>query len=686
MTRKEIDLPAIDHRLLAAIAGLAAAALYLSTMAPTAQWYDMAEMAAGAYLLGILHHTGYPLYVLLGKLFTYVPIGDIAYRVHLMSAAAAVGTVVVVFFIVWELTRNRGAAFLAALVLATTSTLWANATYAESYDLNALLIALLTWFMLRWQRSEKRGCLWAAFYTIGLGMGNHHLIQFFGPALALYWLLVVLRRGRPLPWRDWLGMALAFLLGFAINIYLPIRAAQDPPFIWADASDPLVFLQMITIGKQQGSTIASPLASWPAFRLRLRTITLFPLYEYTAVGLALALIGAIRLARQEHPLFWHCVVGAALTLLMVLFYSIHNIFQYFLPIYVVLAIGLGVGIDSGIAFIEKLWRERVEPHTKALGAQTVSLILAMALLALPAHLVLRDYAVIDRSEDYSAFDFANYLADRLEPNAVVLADFWAWAPLAYYQHLGDWRPDVAITGALSSHGIDWDTYLPELLEHGGPVYVASGLQMPEALADAVPLQPVALNVIESATVGRLPLPEYKDVWLPLMDLHRIGPPPDLQVTDVPADVALDIQYGPSLHLRGFAGPDQLAVGQGATLSYYWALSSETDQSYYASVRFEDENGYYAFVRNLPVWDHSHYVGSAQPTDGWPVDAIMLEQLDTLVPWRMQPGRYAVRLQVYTDSLRQKVVAPVNVDAPPEGAIIGYIEVLPRATEVAMQTR
>ena len=79
------------HFLLANKYGVLAAGLafilYLFTLAPTVMWYDMGEFALGSYVLGIGHDPGYPLYMILGKLFTLLPIGDVAYRVNLMSAA-----------------------------------------------------------------------------------------------------------------------------------------------------------------------------------------------------------------------------------------------------------------------------------------------------------------------------------------------------------------------------------------------------------------------------------------------------------------------------------------------------------------------------------------------------------------------------------------------------------------------
>ena len=72
-----------------ALAAGLAFGLYWFTLAPTVMWYDMGEFAVGSGVLGIGHNSGYPLYMILGKLFTLLPIGDVAYRVNLMSAVWA---------------------------------------------------------------------------------------------------------------------------------------------------------------------------------------------------------------------------------------------------------------------------------------------------------------------------------------------------------------------------------------------------------------------------------------------------------------------------------------------------------------------------------------------------------------------------------------------------------------------
>src|SRR5947208_5437584 len=75
----------------------AALLLYVRTLAPSVLPGDYAEFQMCAAVLGVPHPTGYPLYILLGKLFTLLPVGDVAYRVNLSSAMYMAGAAALLY-------------------------------------------------------------------------------------------------------------------------------------------------------------------------------------------------------------------------------------------------------------------------------------------------------------------------------------------------------------------------------------------------------------------------------------------------------------------------------------------------------------------------------------------------------------------------------------------------------------
>ena len=182
----------------------------------------MGELTTASYVLGIAHNTGYPLYILLGKLFTLFPIGDVAYRVNPISAVFASLTVSFIFLIIVELTRNRAAALIGALTVAFSSTLWANANWADSYSLNAFSTTLVTWLLLRWRTTGQVWYLRLTVLAFGLSIGNHRLIVVPAPGILLF----LWSARRRLSTGHWLHLAFLFLLGLSVYLYLPIRGSQ----------------------------------------------------------------------------------------------------------------------------------------------------------------------------------------------------------------------------------------------------------------------------------------------------------------------------------------------------------------------------------------------------------------------------------------------------------------------------
>jgi hypothetical protein len=129
-------------------------ALYLRTMAPSIAtlFDDSLEFPLVSHRLGIAHPTGYPLYTLLGKLFTLGPWRNVGWSVNLLSVVAGALTVVLVYLIGRKLVRRRWPPLLGAVALAVSPVFWSQSVIAEVYSLNSALVAALLWLALRWAR------------------------------------------------------------------------------------------------------------------------------------------------------------------------------------------------------------------------------------------------------------------------------------------------------------------------------------------------------------------------------------------------------------------------------------------------------------------------------------------------------------------------------------------------------
>src|ERR1700757_4107322 len=167
----------------------AAAILYFLTAARDIVVGDTPELITAAVTLGVAHPPGYPLFTMLGHIFSLIPFGSIPLRVNLLSVVCDSLAVGVVYLIAVRLTRSLFAAAVAAFVLAVNPIFWEWSLEAEVFPLNNLLAATLVLLFVTWHEQPKRtGYLVVAFFVAGLALTNHQTIILLTPAFGfLLW-------------------------------------------------------------------------------------------------------------------------------------------------------------------------------------------------------------------------------------------------------------------------------------------------------------------------------------------------------------------------------------------------------------------------------------------------------------------------------------------------------------------
>ena len=162
--------------------------LYLMTLCPTVYNGDSGDLTTASYVLGVAHPTGYPLYMLVGKIFSLIPYGNIAFRYNLMSAVFCALSAVFVCLSIRLLTKSDLAAVGGGLMAAFATSVWNQATVAQTHGLLGTFVAALIWFSLKWRDTKKTKWLFFATVTFGLGLSNHVSLIFCLPAFAyLVW-------------------------------------------------------------------------------------------------------------------------------------------------------------------------------------------------------------------------------------------------------------------------------------------------------------------------------------------------------------------------------------------------------------------------------------------------------------------------------------------------------------------
>jgi hypothetical protein len=413
--------------------------VYLQTIMPGLGFWDTGEFQTVCYILGIAHPTGFPLYILIGKLFTFLPFGSVAYRLNLMSALCASAAVGLLAALTMRVGAQLVVGLVAALSFAFSLNLWLTANRADPHTLNLAVAAALWLVALNWAEQPERRWLVLLAFGAGLGLGNHVVLATELPALAVY---VLLANPRRLVTPSNLFPALGgFFLGLTVYLYLPVRAWMHPalnygnPGKWAGFRY-LVFAEQfrsamgfLSIDGLGGTFRQMPeLGAWYGEWLTVRGAIAF--VSLAVLGLAIVLVR-----------YWRLGIGLLLGFAVPFFaasnYINGDLARYFLMPNLILFWAAAVGLQAIVSKVGTLF------HFPPLG-WTISWLLALSLLVLPYQLMKINFARADHHLDRGAESCERALLASFKPNAVVFS-WWSYStPLWYGRYVEGARPDVRI--------------------------------------------------------------------------------------------------------------------------------------------------------------------------------------------------------------------------------------------------
>lgn len=499
----------------AAIAAVLVFLLYLITLGPSTAMWDTSEYIAAAYVVGLPHPPGNPFFVLIGRVFSILPVGgNPAMRVNILAAVCASVSAGLWFLITervlvswlaerWQ--RIVGGA-LAALVGATAFTVWSQAVVNEKvYTVSLVGVAIIAWLTVRWcddpdgPRADRLLILIA--YLLGLGYSNH--MAGFIPAPAVAIAVLVRRPATLLRWRLLLAGVGALILGMTPFATQPIRAAFFPPI---NEGEPTGCRESF----EWGCTFSTQ--TWDAFKYNFNReqygkpsvierqapftaqIGMWWLYfrwqwlrdaylehqtlqsVLAAIFLVLGLFGGWVHWQRDRRSFWFFGPLMA-TLTLVLIYYLNFKYGYSQSMH------LGETVDRevrdrdyfflwsfsawsvwaalGLVFVWESLAALIGTQAVKLGKQVLNLptrrgwAMASPVLALALVPLVGNWHSAARDDDTSTRDFAHDLLNSIEPYGILVTvgdnDTF---PLWYAQEVEGIRPDVVIANT-SLLNTDW---------------------------------------------------------------------------------------------------------------------------------------------------------------------------------------------------------------------------------------
>jgi 4-amino-4-deoxy-L-arabinose transferase-like glycosyltransferase len=430
---------------------------YLLTLAPSVTFFDSGEFLTAIRSLGSPHSPGYPLFVLYAKPFTWLPFGNIAFRVNVATAISAALACFGVYLLVRYLLEKeepaadkptsdylkKFAGLAAALTFAFSARLWLQSNHDKPYPLLSFLSAMIFYLLFLWREKylegeEQPGYIYLCAFLCGLSFGAHQSMVLLIPSFAFLVLSVDVRLIARI--KEQILACAFFLLGFSVYLYLPIRATRNPLLNWGDPKTIMQFLWHFLRKGYPAEKVDRDLS------LLLKQISAFNIvHEFTIVGFVILVIGIIAYAKKRQQEIIAYGIGICTFIAFIVGYqntSAEMIFlteEFYTPLYLYSSVFIGLGlfylINTGL---RELQAARIRTFQ-------VKIIAGIFLFALPVTLCVTNYYENDQHENYIAYDYANNTFRSLSPNAVLFTwgDSGAF-PLWYLQGVERMREDLVL--------------------------------------------------------------------------------------------------------------------------------------------------------------------------------------------------------------------------------------------------
>jgi hypothetical protein len=640
--------------------------LYLRTLAPGVLGGDSGEFQFAAWLGGFVHPTGYPLYLMLGWLWTHLlPLHDPAWRMNAFSALWAGVATGLAYLLALRMLRQvtvdpwpRLLALFAAFSFAVTPTFWSQATLAEVYTLNAALIAAILLGLVIWGQTGRLRALYGAALLFGLSLAHHRTTFLYLPAIVVYlWLIYRAARGvstpdaprvevplvdeaaaghefspefsndSPIPSRIRAGfvdghlvtLSLLVLAPLLLYLIIPLAAPHAPYFQVRVGPDQTLELYSLTLAgfieHISGQGFGSALGAGGTAAARLRGLPALFAAELTVVGLALGLLGLIGLARRARPLLALTGLSFLAIVGFNLVYGIGDIYGYYIPAYLIWVLWMALGLG---AVCDAVMRRGGEEEGRRGGdagrlRRLFALGLCVISLALPIYLLITNFAPHDRSHDATAQAWDALLAQPIPEDAILVTnDRDEMMPQWYLKYVDGRRADLTGLFPLIQPGPEWadvGAVTDQALASGRPAYLIKPMAGLEVKFNLTP---------EGALV-------------------RVDGP---AATNPPAQPAGQA-FGDAIRLAGYdMVPVALKPGGAAEITLHWQPITRLAADYTTFIHVINANG-------DKIAQSDHLAGGVYyPTSLWKPGETLIDRHTLKLPADLGPGSYTLMVGLY----------------------------------------
>ena len=648
---------------------LTAFVVYLLTLSRGVLGGDAGELQFVPPILGLTHPTGYPLQVLVHHLWSYLPLGTVAYRLNLLDALFAAAAVGVVTLLARACGLGKYGAALAGLGLAFGELWWSQAVRGDKYTLNGLFLALVLVSFVRWRAARTDRRLFVLAFAFGLSLTHHRSMLLLLPALGVG---LMLAGWRPWPLRKLVFAILLALAPLLLYAYVPWAGARGlPPGSWP-VDTPSAFVNFLL---DLGYT--SQIRPDAAFGGRLVEEAWVLVRSFGPLGAILGLAGLAVAFRRDWRLALvlllaflpQAILGASY--LLESNYALPRHWVFFLPAFTIWSVWVGYGVDAVMKRAPTPQQpgaptpqppppcagegdsRSLSPARRVMSAQPIfaprsgwgvrfpAVLFAAILLIQAGTAWSRGAIMLVRTElgaetmDAWRQDFqrspvaerfgrlSTALADR---NAIIVGDWEQATVLWYFQRVEGVRPDLEIRYPIER----LDAALADGRASGRTVYITR----------------------------TLPGVESRGVTSSVGPLIRVSPAP--HATEADRNPGMRFEGGLTL-VRVDTHGWRLRPGGVLPFTVVWRADAPLTEAYAVSVRLIDPSG-----SVLAAHDERHPALGTSPTNAWPIRAVVGDYHELPLGIRLRPEQYTLQVIPYRIDPRQELEPfsmPVQLQPP-----------------------
>ncbi len=377
--------------------------------------------------MGIPHPSGYPLFLLIGRIFYIICSSPI-----MLNILPGVFTTVAIFFlylVLTKMTHDRFVAISLSLFFAFGTEIWRQSVVAEVYTLNLMIFVIMFYLILRSEKDAK--VVPAIFLFAGLALTNH-----LTSLLYIIPVLVFLSFRKP----KILYYSPFIIIPLFLYLYLPIRSRLNPV---PDLFNPENFTSLIAYisGKAfqyrtfffSTSYLVDELVSF----LRVFWMQFFVLIPFGIYGFLY-----LRSKSLRNLLIVVLIITCSYTLL----YNIPDKRGYYLPVYGIWLIFIAIGL-----------------------AKLIPKYLKAGLFILPLISILVNYRVSDYSKDSSLEDLGSLIHKGLSHHSIFISDDY----FIYYDILNRELDNTKHIIPISQFYLRMDWYIEHLKTHYPEIEIPS---------------------------------------------------------------------------------------------------------------------------------------------------------------------------------------------------------------------